>query len=289
MLLNWTEIHILCAGKNALALSDHLQELGAKAVTFKDAEDQPIYEPDPKNILLWDKTIVIGLFEKEDVTDGILQDLKKYGELSLHQLENKDWVRLSLSQFKPMQFGKLWVCPTWIKPPDPSAINVLLDPGLAFGTGKHPTTSLCIEWLVNNINQENVVIDYGCGSGILGITAFKLGAEKVFAVDLDEQALIATRSNANLNKINGADLQTFFPNELPPIKCDLLIANILAQPIMKLVKHFNSLVKPQGRILLSGILENQMQDVINIYQPYFSFREPIIQEGWVCLSGTRCY
>lgn len=287
MLLSWTEIHIRCSGKQALALSDHLQELGAKAVTFKDAEDQAIYEPNPEKILLWDKTIVIGLFEKEEVTDSIIQDLRNYGELSLHQLENQDWVRLSLSQFKPIQYGKLWICPTWIRPPDPNAINVLLDPGLAFGTGKHPTTSLCIEWLVNNINQENLVIDYGCGSGILGIVSFVLGVKKVFAVDLDEQALIATRSNASLNKISESDLQTFFPKALPSVQCDLLIANILANPIVGLVKHFNSLVKPHGRILLSGILESQLNDIINIYQPYFSFREPVIQEGWVCLSGIK--
>lgn len=287
MLISWTEIHIACPGTEAMNVSNQLELLGAKAVTFKDAEDDPIYEPDPQKISLWEQTIVVGLFEKKQVSESMLDYLQQFGEVNSVPLQNKDWVRLSLSQFQPIQFGKkLWVCPTWITPPDPNAINVLLDPGLAFGTGKHPTTSLCVEWLVNHLSGEKTVVDYGCGSGILGITAYKLGAEKIYAVDNDEQALIATRSNAQLNHIPVENIMTFFPKELPALQADLLIANILAGPLIILKTCFEKLIKPNGKILLSGILENQMSDVKKAYETHFDFDKPIIQEGWVCLAGS---
>ena len=173
-------------------------------------------------------------------------------------LEDKDWVREWMDQFHPVQFGaRLWICPSWLTPPEPTAINVMLDPGLAFGTGTHATTALCLEWLDSAPLSGKLVIDYGCGSGILGIAALKLGGNKTYAIDIDPQALLATRQNAEQNQITDQQLEVYYPQSCPLDMADILIANILAGPLASLAQTLNSLIRPGGLLALSGVLEHK--------------------------------
>jgi ribosomal protein L11 methyltransferase len=253
----WNEIRIVTSADEANDLSDHLTALGAVAVTFQDAGDEPIFEPKPETPRLWHQTIVIGLFDSETLLESITESLDPLPYQVWH-IPDENWERRCLEDFKPIQMGKrLWICPSWHQPPDPQAVNVILDPGLAFGTGSHPTTRLCLEWLDASITPDQSIIDYGCGSGILAIAALKLGAKKALAVDNDPQALIATRDNAERNHIDSKDLITQGPDENITEPADILIANILAQPLKELASHLASLTKPGGKIALSGILKDQ--------------------------------
>lgn len=290
----WNEIHITTSAEKANELSDQLVSFGAQAVTFKDAGDQPIYEPAPEDPRLWNETIVVGLFEDQHPLEEIIQYLEtqqslgKLKHFHLHHVADEDWVRRCLDSFKPIPCGKrLWICPSWHTPPDPNAVNVILDPGLAFGTGTHPTTSLCLEWLDQNIHSEDLVIDYGCGSGILALAALKLGAKKVIAVDNDPQALEATVANAERNHINSTQLTTQLPSQPIDLKADILIANILAQPLIELASKFATLIKKCGKITLSGIIIDQAQMVIKAYEPWFLIDKLSQKDEWVCLTGTR--
>lgn len=292
--MNWIELHIKTSAERAHILADQLNLFGAQAVSFLDAGDQPIYEPSAEKPQLWQETIVVGLFEPQHPIENVLTFLEEQAaegfieHFHLKHLEDQDWQRLCLDSFKPMSFGKkLWICPSWHKAPDPNAINVTLDPGLAFGTGTHATTSLCLSWLDQHISHEKIVIDYGCGSGILGIAALKLGAQKVFAVDNDPQALEATRSNAERNDILANQLQTFLPSDLSAPAADVLIANILAQPLIELAPTFASLLKPHGKIVLSGILTDQIAEIFSAYQPFFALEKPISKAEWVRIVGNK--
>jgi ribosomal protein L11 methyltransferase len=294
----WTELHIKTTADYAPQLSDQLALLGAQAVTFQDAGDQPIYEPTPGDLHLWQETIVIGLFDCELPLNAILHYLEEQQATGLiknfHRIAvaDQDWERVCLDLFKPIQVGKrLWVCPSWHTPPNPKAVNMILDPGLAFGTGTHPTTRLCLEWLDKNIRNEKLVIDYGCGSGILGIAALKLGAEQVIAIDNDAQAIEATLKNAAQNEI-ALKLATEFLAS-PAQKgaeghlADVLIANILAQPLIELAPYFAELTRFQGKILLSGILISQIEAIKAAYNPWFDLNEATCQNEWACLAGIR--
>jgi ribosomal protein L11 methyltransferase len=192
-----------------------------------------------------------------------------------------------MERFKPLCFGpRLWICPSWLPIPDPEAVNILLDPGLAFGTGTHPTTALCLEWLANtNLNQAQI-IDYGCGSGILAIAALKLGAAGAIAVDHDPQALLAARENATRNAV-APYLQTLSPSELTETRADFLIANILADPLLELAPCFARLVSPGGRLALSGITQDQVQQLAQAYNYWFTFDIPAVRENWALLTGYR--
>jgi ribosomal protein L11 methyltransferase len=295
-LLNFIQIHIFCGNKIAEHISEQLLEFGAEAVTFKDAANQPIYEPAPGTTpTLWPETIITGLFNETQVLQPIIEYFEKQQASGAIQnfhkefLPDKDWVRSSLDNFKPLHIGKtLCICPSWIKPPSLPMINVMLDPGLAFGTGTHPTTELCLEWLeCHPMTPSLQAIDYGCGSGILGIAALKLGAGKVIAIDYDPQALIATRSNAKLNNLSLDNLQTCLPSDIPSIKADLLMANILAQPLITLAPYFVNLLKENGKIILSGILEQQAAKIVEIYHPWFNIETQISRDGWVFIEGTK--
>jgi ribosomal protein L11 methyltransferase len=203
-------------------------------------------------------------------------------------LEDQNWERAWLEHFKPMRFGqRLWICPSTEIPPDPTAVNIILDPGLAFGTGTHPTTALCLEWLDQNNIQNKTVIDYGCGSGILAIAALKLGAKEVWAIDYDPQALEATQENARRNDIDQNKLHVIFPEKVPTVKIDILLANILANPLIELAPRFAELIKPHGHLVLSGILENQITAITEAYQEWFQIMPVIEQEGWVRIEGIR--
>lgn len=292
--MKWLEFHITTTAQHAEMMSDQLVLLGAQAVTMRDAGDQPIYEPDPNTTPAWLEVIVVGLFDSNDSLEPIgnyLEDQRKTGLLKkfeLHHVPDEDWTRRCLDSFKPMKFGnRLWVCPSWLGPTDPNAVNVILDPGLAFGTGTHPTTSLCLEWLDSHIHDQKLVIDYGCGSGILSIAALKLGAKKVIAVDHDPQALEATQQNADRNNLNYPRLETLSPANFIKKPAELLMANILARPLIDFAHLFATIVKTNGKVLLSGILASQTEEVVKAYEPWFNIAKPAYKEEWVRLDGTR--
>ena len=291
----WIELHIKTSADNANTLGDQLSLLGASAVTFQDSGDQPIYEPEPGNMPLWQDTTVVGPFDETLPVKPILtyfEQQQATGQItncSLQNLADQDWERVCLQHFKPIRCGKrLWICPSWHTPPKADAVNVILDPGLAFGTGTHPTTALCLEWLDQNMSDEQEIIDYGCGSGILGIAALKLGASHVIAVDNDPQAIEATEKNGIKNHFQPPQLETQLAsdaNDLLP--ADLVIANILAQPLIDLAPRLALLVKPKKRILLSGILLEQIDPVQEAYHTWIAWDKPSIKGEWACLAGTR--
>lgn len=277
----------------AAHFSELLSELGALAVTLQDAADQPLYEPPLGSTPLWERTDVVALFEAnaniESVLDVLRSTFPAHAPLryTVTQVEDRDWQRECLDQFKPLKFGeRLWVCPSWHETPEPDAANIILDPGLAFGTGTHPTTALCLEWLDAHDVHGLDVLDYGCGSGILALAAAKLGAVKVWAVDHDPQALTATRANAVQNGL-GATILTMAPEQLPAVQADLILANILANVLGDLAARFAGLLKPGGRLVLSGILFEQAEQLVQAYRPWFEVRIWREREGWVCLEGIR--
>lgn len=287
----WIEIKVQTTSDNATPLSDVLTELGALAVTTEDAGDQPLYEPDPEMAPLWDEVIITGLFD-ENINQRIILSVitQKYPWLTpkIKQVDDKDWERAWMDDFKPMRFGeRLWIIPSHeaqtIQPN-----QVALDPGLAFGTGKHPTTALCLQWLDQYIHHNEMVIDYGCGSGILGIAALKLGAQKVYAIDHDPQAIIATRSNAEKNKLNDQQIVTLYPNQLPlNLLPDILIANILANPLIDLAATFSKLLPSKSKIVLSGVLAEQAKNVVTAYQDDFEIIRVEQLEDWVRIDGYK--
>lgn len=286
----WVQISADILGKHSKAFSQQLTDLGAVSVTLYDAAgEEDILEPKPGENPLWKKTKVVGLFDATSDIDHILTILNKTKHLIKLQadpLEDKDWVREWMQYFKPLCFGgRLWICPSWCTLPDPNALSVFLDPGLAFGTGTHPTTALCLEWIARHLTPGMTVVDYGCGSGILSIVAKRLGAKSVIAIDYDPQALLATRTNARHNGFDGDDIVCCLPDECPTIQVDLVIANILASPLISLAPVLQSLLTPGSTILLSGLVVSQIKAVQAAY-PSVHFEPFTQQEGWVRLVGN---
>jgi len=288
----WTQITFGLDAARAEHFAELLSELGALSVTLQDAEDQPIYEPQLNTTPMWQKTLVVGLFESELDTNALLAALThQFSPMPIYcieTLDDQDWVRQSLADFEAMQFGqRLWVCPHWLEPPEPDAINIRLDPGVAFGTGTHATTALCLAWLDEQGSLQDLeVLDYGCGSGILGIAALKLGAKQVWGVDIDPQALQATLDNAGQNAVV-EHFQVAMPEQLPDMQVDLVLANILANPLCELAKCLADYVKPQGKIVLSGILQEQVADIEAAYSPYFALDKVGLQDGWARVVGIK--
>jgi ribosomal protein L11 methyltransferase len=289
----WLQLILKSTQAQAEPLSDILSELGAASVTLRDAADQPLYEPPPGATPLWENIDVIALFDADQAIDPVIDALGKalapqsLPHWKLEPLEDKDWQNEWIKHFKPMRFGKrLWICPSWTPAPDPDAVNILLDPGLAFGTGTHPTTALCLQWLDEHVHGGETLVDFGCGSGILALAAAKLGAHHIWAVDNDPQALSACRDNADKNQLTPT-ITTCAPEELkiPPV--DILIANILANPLLQLAPLFAKLLKPGGQIVLSGILGNQAEMIEQRYRQWFHLDDPVQQEDWIRLQGTR--
>ena len=290
----WIQLRVTTTEEKAEQVSDMLMGWGAQAVSFLDAHDTPIYEPLPGEVIYWTNTVVVGLFDAEHPMDKVVNQLKQVsffkGEpnFKLEQLEDKDWEREWMDNFHPIKFGeRLWVCPSWRDIPDPAAVNVMLDPGLAFGTGTHPTTALCMQWLDATIKSEQTVVDFGCGSGILGIAALKLGAKRVIGVDIDPQAIEASSANAKRNNVEG-QIELYLPKDQPKdFQADVVVANILAGPLAELKNIISAYVKPGGLLALSGILESQAQSVIAAYSDEFSFDPIAVQDEWVRLSACK--
>ncbi|MCF7355297.1 50S ribosomal protein L11 methyltransferase [Vibrio sp. CK2-1] len=291
----WIQIKLNATDTNAEAIGDMLmEETGALSVTFLDAKDTPVFEPLPGETRLWGETDILALYDAEIDTQLVLNQIKGSQMLSddfaykIEQIEDKDWEREWMDNFHPMQFGKrLWICPSWREIPDPSAVNVMLDPGLAFGTGTHPTTSVCLEWLEGLDLEGKTVIDFGCGSGILAIAAIKLGAAKVIGIDIDPQAILASRDNAERNGV-ADQLELFLPQDQPEgLIADVVVANILAGPLRELSGVITSLVKPSGLLAMSGVLDSQAADVATYYQDTFELDPIIEQQEWCRISGQK--
>lgn len=290
----WIQIKINSTGENAEPLSDALMDAGAVSVTFQDTHDNPVYEPLPGETRLWGDTDVIGLFDAETEMDHVVAELSQHPLLGSHfhhkieQIEDKDWEREWMDNFHPMRFGeRLWICPSWRDVPDPTAVNVMLDPGLAFGTGTHPTTSLCLTWLDGLDLQGKTVIDFGCGSGILAIAALKLGAAQAIGIDIDPQAIQASRDNAERNGVSER-LSLYLPHQQPDnLQADVVVANILAGPLRELAPLISVLPKTGGHLGLSGVLASQAEGVCEAYVERFALDPVAEKEEWCRITGVR--
>lgn len=291
----WIQIKLNATNENAEQIGDMLmEETGALSVTFLDAHDTPVFEPLPGETRLWGDTDVLALYDAEADTQLIMSQIKASNMLvdgfayKVEQLEDKDWEREWMDNFHPMKFGeRLWICPSWRDIPDPSAVNVMLDPGLAFGTGTHPTTALCLQWLESLDLSGKTVIDFGCGSGILAIAAIKLGAEKVIGIDIDPQALLASKDNAQRNGV-AEQLEVYLPQDQPEgLLADVVVANILAAPLRELSSIITGLVKPNGLLAMSGVLDTQAEDVANHYRDAFHIGPIVEQSEWCRISGRK--
>lgn len=289
----WLQVRLAIQPEQAEHWEDTLLELGAVSVTFMDGEDQPIYEPDLGTTPLWSHTHLLALFEDDVDAQALAQHIKLLGgentpELDIERIEDQDWERSWMDNFHPMRFGqRLWIVPSWHAAPEPEAVNLLLDPGLAFGTGTHPTTALCLEWLDGQPLDDCNVLDFGCGSGILAIAAKLLGAKQLTCTDIDVQALEATRDNANRNAIAAEDMLVYLPEDMPQQQFDVVLANILAGPLVSLAPQLIAYTRTGGRLALSGILAEQAQEVRDAYSDAFVLEPTAEKDGWVCISGVR--
>ncbi|MFP1730430.1 50S ribosomal protein L11 methyltransferase [Lonsdalea quercina] len=290
----WIQLKINTSGAHAEPLGDALVESGAVSVTFQDTHDTPVFEPLPGETRLWGDTDVIGLYDAETDMKAVVAILEQEPLLGagfkhkIEQLEDKDWEREWMDNFHPMQFGKrLWICPSWRDIPDPEAVNVMLDPGLAFGTGTHPTTALCLQWLDGLDLQGKTVIDFGCGSGILAIAALKLGAARAIGIDIDPQAIQASRDNAQRNGVSER-LELYLPQDQPEaLSADVVVANILAGPLRELAPLIGALPNAGGHLGLSGVLATQAANVSEAYQDKFTLDPVAEKEEWCRITGIR--
>lgn len=303
----WQQLHLQCEKNNVDLAEALLLEAGALSIALDDAGDQPLFEPLPGESPLWDEVILTGLFDastdagSRQAIEQLSHEIGAQVQASrtwVSAVDDKDWEREWMSNYQPIECAnKLWIVPNWLTPPNPEATNIIMDPGLAFGTGYHATTRLCLDWLTEQDLTDKVVIDYGCGSGILGIAALLLGARQVYAVDIDPQAVLATNQNAERNQVDNR-LQAFLPedfnnywqqNDIKPV--EVMVANILAKPLIGLAPYFATLMAPKSRIVLAGLIESQTEQVTEAYQPYFALDPKhafTAQEDqhWQRLSGT---
>lgn len=290
----WHQLSVITDEKTAPDLSDFFSHFGAVSVTYMDAEDQPVYEPAPGETKIWNHTKVIALFEL-DIEPELVKILV-FSQFNGHLLQNwfqdvlqdQSWEHAWLEHFHPLKFSdKLWVCPTGQEQNESGTVCMILDPGLAFGTGTHPTTALCLEWLASHEIKDKIVIDYGCGSGILAVAALLLGAKEAHCIDIDPQALEATQSNAEKNNVQ-QHIHCYLPKQFSAFQADVVLANILAQPLIELSVQIANLVKTNGSLILSGILKEQAESVTTIYrQNGLQIALPVTQEDWCRLDGVR--
>ncbi len=290
----WHQISVITDEITAPQLADYFSELGAVSVTYTDAEDEPVYEPAIDQTKIWSNTQVTALFEMNadpDVVQTLVfnQFIGSSLETWVYELlQDQVWERAWMEHFKPMKFAdKLWVCPTGQEQFDADTVCMTLDPGLAFGTGTHPTTALCLEWLASHDLRDKVVIDFGCGSGILAIAALLLGARHAHAIDIDPQALTATQYNAEKNQVQDR-ISYYLPEQFVPFKADVVLANILAKPLIELSPVISDLVANQGDLILSGILNEQADSVADAYRQLgFVMADAVQQDDWCRLDGVN--
>ncbi|WP_374086450.1 50S ribosomal protein L11 methyltransferase [Methylomicrobium lacus] len=289
----WQQITVITDEKTAPAVADLFSDLGAVSVTYMDAEDEPVYEPAIGETKIWSNTEVIALYELDADIDGVTSRVRQAFDAALLRdwrqelIEDQAWERAWMEYYHPMKFAdKLWVCPTGQEQEEPGTVCMLLDPGLAFGTGTHPTTALCLEWLAEHDLAGKTVIDYGCGSGILAVAAVLLGAKVAHAVDIDPQALTATLSNAEKNAVQDK-IKVYLPEQLPAMQADIVLANILAKPLCELSARISELVVPGGALILSGILAEQTEQVADAYRALIELNAPTQQEDWIRLDGLK--
>ncbi|MBI2313605.1 MAG: 50S ribosomal protein L11 methyltransferase [Betaproteobacteria bacterium] len=293
----WLALTLEVPARHSETLSDALLELGAVSVELQDARagtpgEKPLFaEPAWEASPTWEAVRILALFNEGADLERIVAaaaeaaGLPDLPILRVEPVPEQDWVRAIQSQFPPIQVSsRLWIVPTWHEPPDVGAVNLILDPGLAFGTGSHPTTRLCLRWLDSNIRGGEHVLDYGCGSGILAIAALKLGAGRALGVDIDPQAVEASRANAARNRVTADFL---LPDAAPETAADVVVANILANPLMVLAPMLAQATRPGGKIALSGILADQAQQVRDCFSQWFGMDETLEDEGWVLLAGIR--
>jgi ribosomal protein L11 methyltransferase len=289
----WHQLSVITHEHLAPTLADFFDHLGAVSVTYMDAEDEPVYEPAIGETKIWTRTQVVALYELEadpELIKALVYAQFQPADLSNWQYEavaDQAWERAWMAFYHPMKFaGKLWVCPTGQEQTEPDTVCLTLDPGLAFGTGTHPTTALCLEWLASHDLVGKTVIDYGCGSGILAVAAILLGAKIAYAVDIDPQALTATQDNALKNKVQDK-IHCYLPEHFVPVQADVVLANILAKPLIELMAPISALVAAGGQLVLSGILEEQAEAVMAAYRDKISFAAPVQQEDWIRLDGDK--
>ena len=293
--MTWLQLRLDTHPAQVETLEQLMLATGAVAVTMEDNADQPVLEPGVGETPLWGHTRLTGLYPADTAMAGVLAafppELLQQANQRVEILEDKDWEREWMQHYRPMPFGRrLWVCPSWMEPPDPGAVNLLLDPGLAFGTGTHPTTALCLAELDGMALEGQCVVDYGCGSGILAVAALKLGARAALGVDNDPQALVATRDNAGRNGIAADVLEVALPGAYDRTawsqRSGVVIANILAGPLAELSATLLGLLTPGGTLLLSGLLDTQAAGLCAHYAGRIALRVASEKEGWVCLRGT---
>ncbi len=286
--MRWISIELSAPAARHDVVCALLEGAGALSITSGDAGDRPVLEPAPGETPLWPQVRVSALFDGDYDAAPLLALLTAAGVEGVvcRQVADQDWAR-SGQDVMPRHFGwRLWVCPTDVAPPVPDALVLRLDAGLAFGTGSHATTGLCLRWLARRPLADLEVIDYGCGSGILAVAAALLGARQVWAVDIDPQALRATTDNAARNGVIER-LQVVAPEHLPMLSVDLMVANILAPILVDLAPRFISMLRPGGALLLSGVLESQVVDVVAAFGPRMKFLTPVLDQGWACIEGIR--
>lgn len=291
--MSWLSLKLAAGQAEAETLADALMDAGALSVSIEDrdagteAEAPQFGEPGLDDPKAWQRNWVVALLDADTDVDDLLRrlGLPADHERQLETVAEQDWVRLTQSQFDPIPIsGRLWIVPSWHAAPDPDALVLVLDPGLAFGTGSHPTTRLCLKWLEAKVRGGESVLDYGCGSGILAIAARKLGAGRVVGADIDPQAVAASRDNAARND---ADIEFHLPDALPAGEFDILVANILTNPLKALMPLLATRVRAGGRIALSGILAEQADEVMALYGTAFAMHAWAEEDGWVCLEGGK--
>ncbi len=299
---SWLQLVCSATKKYHEEIEAQMESAGSLSITWQDAKDEPVLEPLPGETPLWNNLVITALFEAETDLSSLTKQLNtnqsKWEITSIHTevVANQDWERVWMKDFHPMCFGdNLWIIPSTTEPLDIAKIqnnsnnptSIILDPGLAFGTGTHPTTALCLEWLDQNPPKDLSVVDYGCGSGILAVAAAKLGATHIIATDIDPQALTATKENTRRNQIALDKIPCYLPEGCPVEAVDLVLANILCGPLVELYPRLSALVKPNGRIVISGLLEKQKEDIIEKYSVDFSNFEVKQLGDWVRVSATK--
>lgn len=294
--MGWIQATFELAMGEPEALADALLECGAVSIDITDADvgtaaERPLFGEPGAAEQIWQRQKITALFEESVAADALIRgvlrglDLAPLGDIVIAAVADQDWVRTTQQQFEPIQISeRMWIVPTWCEPPDARALNLRLDPGLAFGTGSHPTTWQCLRWLEANLRPGATVLDYGCGSGVLAIAAKKLGAARVVGVDIDPPALRSTLDNAHAN---GVEVEAVGPDQAPAATFDVVVANILSNPLKILAPLLGGFAVPSGSIVLAGILDTQADDVAQCYRPWFQMTTYCERDGWACLTGTR--